>query len=183
MGRFLAKRVYRYNRTTDRFDRMPRLGLYDNPFRMLQDRQGRYWLSTWGEGLFRMEVDDKNAIHYVSESLSGENEDEVQNLKYAFCLFEDSHWGYLWMLGYYGLTIARIEDEHLVAIPSDKLATQTNNLFNRICADREGNIWISAAGDGAYQLIVNDSQISNYSLPVWQDKREGLVLSSGGYQE
>lgn len=74
------------------------------------------------------------------------------------------------MLGYYGLTIARIEDGHLVAIPSDKLATQTNNLFNRICADREGNIWISAAGDGAYQLIVNDSQISNYSLPVWQDK-------------
>ena len=70
---FWQSGLYRYNRTTDRFDRMPRLGLYDNPFRMLQDRQGRYWLSTWGEGLFRMEGDDKNAIHYVSESLSGEN--------------------------------------------------------------------------------------------------------------
>ncbi len=45
---FWQSGLYRYNRTTDRFERMPRLGLYDNPFRMLQDKQGRYWLSTWG---------------------------------------------------------------------------------------------------------------------------------------
>ena len=38
---FWQSGLYRYNRTTDRFERMPRLGLYDNPFRMLQDKQGR----------------------------------------------------------------------------------------------------------------------------------------------
>ena len=44
---FWEKGLYRYNRTINRFERMPRLGKTDNPFRLCQDESGTYWLSTW----------------------------------------------------------------------------------------------------------------------------------------
>lgn len=44
---FWTKGLYRYNRGLDRFEQLPAIGEYNNPFRIFQDQTGRHFITLW----------------------------------------------------------------------------------------------------------------------------------------
>lgn len=145
--------IFRYNPSTDRFDKCPAMGSEDNPMVMIE-KDGSYLLGTWGNGLWRMR---KVAGTYITSQIKiiGTND----NLNDIFGLTSDKH-GNIWFISHFGVYSGELSGNELYLHDISRLDEPMNNMFNRISCDKDGNIWITATNDGAYIVSRKTSVIS-----------------------
>lgn len=155
----------RYNPVTDSFIRIE--GVPDAAFfTMTQDRNGRYWIGTWGNGLWeyspgktmkerfkRWPVTDRRGITFQS----------------VFSIVQDDTYHYLWVLSYEGLTTLEEASDGSLKTVEDNGITDPYKMFTRIFKDREGNLWISAY-DRAFMVSFDNSGIRNYNLSELKER-------------
>lgn len=155
---FWEKGLYRYNPQKDRFEHMPKIGKKDNPFRIFQDNMGRYWLSTWGEGIFSMHMNASVQLSYTPINLGAQNEYLSNNY---FSIVQDKTNGYIWMIGSKGLSIAKPSNDSLKLINIVNLQHLMNDVLESVFCDRSGNLWITGLSSMFY-INMNTMSIFNY---------------------
>lgn len=133
--------LYKYNAAKNRFYSMPTIGGRNNPFRMLQNRDGSYIISTWGNGLFMM---DRKG--HVSKLLNDRPYDDM--LSCVFGIVRDDSDRMLWMVESGNLITAQLDGNRLTIVNRKELGDVTHRQFNSIYKDRDGNIWLSTKDDG-----------------------------------
>ena len=168
---FWNKGLYKYNRTTDRFEKMPPIGTHDNLMRIRQIGNS-YLIGTWGDGLWLMK--HKNSGTYeISKIDLGVYSDLHKEI---YGITTDSQ-GRVWMISQGGLSVSIFDGTEMQVLNTQELSVQMNNRFNRIMTDSFGNIWIAAIHEGAY-IITQDVPIISY-FPV--DKIKSSLTAIYGY--
>lgn len=153
--------LFRYDRTTNRFKQYPKMGRENSPYVMFEDREGNYWIGTWGEGLWQFYPGRKSGEmfkrHNVVNSRTGKSDPVF------FSIAQDDAYGYLWLLSYNEL-YAMKPDGHGGLEPIDiNRQINTDMMYTQIMKDREGCLWIGAY-DMAYTISFDRSGIDNYPL-------------------
>lgn len=148
-----------YNPTTDTFTRIT--GSPDIAFfTMLQDKDGRYWIGTWGNGLWEYFPGKTIKERFKKRPVTDKQGIACQSV---FSIVQDDTYHYLWVLSYEGLaTLEETSDGSLKTV-TDNGITDPYKMFTRIFKDREGNLWISAY-DRAFIVSFDNSGIQNYNL-------------------
>lgn len=174
---FWQKGLYQYNKEQDTFIRMPRIGNTDNPFRIFQDKKHCYWLTTWGEGVFRMYPEKGLREMYKPVKVEYGTEKEHKVLNDVFGVVEDDKYGYLWMVNSFGLTIADYEEDRLILIDMKRQFSSTSNIFNSIYKDASGNIWVSTSDESVYMINLDNPVVRNYPLSQIKEHTNGKAAN------
>lgn len=149
---------------TGRFVRMPRIGTQNSPFSLFLDREGRYWITTWGEGLWEMRTDGTPAgTTYRRQPIHNGRTDSPD--RFFFSMTQDDVYGYLWVLSYNNLYALRTSPGSETAEPvdiSDKV--DVNKMYTRIIKDHDGNLWLSSYDHGTIITFPSET-IGNRPLP------------------
>lgn len=151
--------LYRYDKQNDSFKEMPKIGKYNNPFKMLLDSNGNFWITTWGDGLYRFYPDSENGEYFVRQKLEGlnnENEDSI-----IFGIEQDNRYGYLWLLSYHRLMPVNIDGDKAEIL--DIFDTSVNKMFSSIFKDKSGNLWLGAY-DSGINVCFKDDAIESFDL-------------------
>lgn len=120
-----------------------------------QDTQGRYWMGTWGKGLWQyIPANNSWKQHQVFNNATNNLEDIF------FCIRQDKVHGWLWMLSYKRLYVLAYHNGHLIPVNVSGYITPLKYYTNELC-DKDGNIWLTSY-DGGYILNFNTSGIRNY---------------------
>ncbi|HEY6913508.1 MAG TPA: ATP-binding protein, partial [Paludibacter sp.] len=142
----------------------PKVGNDDNPFRVYQDKDGVYWICTWGNGIFTMNYDYKAKMTLQPLKLSKNSTNKVDDIVYS--ITQDDKYGYIWVVTFSGLNLIEKEADgsYKVLDTNSYFSENTSKLFHEISKDRRGNLWIGSVGDGLYKLDFNKLSIQNYPL-------------------
>ena len=130
---------------------------------MYEDREGRFWLGTWGQGLWQYIPQQPNGKescwlqHHILNSDTGDEE------SIFFCICQDTSNGWLWMLSYNKLYVFSFENNRLIQIDVSAYLPAQHYYTNMFC-DREGNIWLTAY-DGGYIVGFDSTGVVNYVHP------------------
>lgn len=125
--------INKYNKTTDNFTRMRRIGT--TTLDITQDKDGTLWFATWGGGLFCYTPQTKEWKHYTSDSADPSS--LPHNM--VFCLCMDSH-ERLWLGTDNGLCYYDKEQDVFVREP---LAIPSLSVVNIISYDNA--LWLSTS--------------------------------------
>lgn len=153
--------LFKYEPGKDAFVKYPYLGHDDSPYTMLQDKNGSYWIGTWGGGLWLMEDEGRYNTVYQHKriNVSGSSDED----KICFSIAQDDTFGYLWTLSYNGLHVLRYEDGSLVPVDISHIL-DPHKMFTKIVKDREGNLWLGSY-DMGYNIFFDTSGIRNFTFP------------------
>ena len=159
--------VYYLDKATDTFLPYPQIGADNNPHKIFQDREGRFWICTWRNGLYRFYPDRQGAgmFEYMDMPL-----DKSLNLDIFFDVEQDDVNGYLWTLSYAGVTVFNLDGNRIVPVEAYTTAINNrSNLFSDIMKDRAGNIWLGTYNQGV--IIVNPSlsSVTSFDLRFIKD--------------
>lgn len=155
--------LIRHTPHTGQFVRMPRIGVRNSPFSLFQDREGRYWISTWGEGLWSMRTDGTPAGTVYRRQPIRSNRTGSPDLLF-FSMTQDDVYGYLWVLSYDNLYALRTYPDSETAEPvdiSDKV--DVNKMYTRIIKDHDGNLWLSSYDNGTIVTFPSET-VNNHPL-------------------
>lgn len=156
--------LHKYNPRENTFERQPRVGDKDNPFKLFHDNKGRYWLCTWGDGLFRFYPENNIEQMYVPVEIRscGNRTDENR----FFSISQDGKYEYIWLMSASGISVISVDDEDNVIEKDVAPAfSEFNNIFSELLSDKDGNIWIAAFGEGVLTVNMDKPVIMNYSIP------------------
>ncbi|KAA6312441.1 hypothetical protein EZS27_036628, partial [termite gut metagenome] len=94
--------LHKYDPGKDAFNRLPKIGTTDNPFKIFQDNEKRYWICTWGEGIYSLNLsaDGQNIIYTHHKITIGEKQLEENHL---FSIAQDNKYGYIWVMSTSGI--------------------------------------------------------------------------------
>jgi signal transduction histidine kinase/DNA-binding response OmpR family regulator/ligand-binding sensor domain-containing protein len=154
--------LYYLDRTTDTFVPYPKIGQNNNPHKIFQDNTGRFWICTWGDGLYRFYPDKRESEMYERIDMSN---DKSPDFGIFFDIEQDDVNGYLWALSFAGVKVFNPENNGLTPVndPTTAINDQTN-LFADIMKDRDGNLWIGTDEQGVIVVNPNRPAITNYPL-------------------
>ena len=148
---------------------------------MYQDMDGRYWVGTWGHGLWQCfpngdGPEGKSWLeHHVFNSDTGRDE------TIFFCICQDHSRKWLWMLSYNKIYVFSYNDGRLSLVD---LSSQMSphHYYTSMTCDRDGNMWITAY-DGGYTVRFDESGVSNVRIPELYDGNDCLInlLTESGY--
>lgn len=171
----------------DNFERYPKIGKRNNPFRVFQDRDKNYWIGSWGDGLFRFYPSAKGADTYKSFEIKKRN--NVKNENIIFSIVEDDRFGYIWLVSFKGMFVItdvqhKIYSEFETSSFDEKSNVfNENNLFNEMTKDKKGNLWIGTYGNTVYTLNFNKSGIVNYNIGNYNNKFEITPSVNAMYED
>ncbi len=151
-------------------DFAPKIGRYDNPFRVFQDKSGLYWICTWGDGIFNMTVNSDHTPNIHPLIVSKNSKKHVNDIVYS--ITQDDKFGYIWVVTFSDLSIIQKEPDGTFNIVStENLFNQSDSrLFHEISKDRLGNLWVGSVGEGLYKLDFNKPAIQNFPLDEIKNK-------------
>jgi len=160
--------IFYLDKATDTFLPYPQIGSNNNPHKIFQDKEGRFWICTWGDGLYRFYPDKQGQAMYEHVTLQDE-----KNFSYGiyFSIEQDDVNGYFWVLSYAGVTVFALEDNHIT--PVKEFASPINNLtnlFSDFMKDRDGNLWLGTYSQGAIVVNPSRSLVTNLDLQFIKDK-------------
>lgn len=171
----------RYDAATDAFIRIA-----DTPdvafFTMMQDGNGRYWIGTWGSGLWEYVPKAKGKARFRHWDVSDTHGVQAQSV---FSMVQDDTFHYLWVLSYEGLVVLKPLPGGILQAVDTAGMPDAYKMFTRIFKDREGNLWLSAY-DQAYTVCFDNSGIRNYTFPElkpvckYDANFQNLCLDNGG---
>jgi signal transduction histidine kinase/DNA-binding response OmpR family regulator/streptogramin lyase len=147
---------------SDTFKPYPAIGNSNNPHKIFQDNHGRFWVCTWGDGLYRFYPGSKAKDMYRRVTAS---DNKKLNSSIFFDIEQDDANGYLWTLSYAGVIVFKPENDSIV--PVNNLAEQINNLtnlFSTIMKDRDGNLWLGTYHQGAILVCPRRNALVNLDL-------------------
>ena len=140
----------------------PAVGTGNNPFRMLQDKDGHYWLATWGDGLYLFNPEEERDKMY--RRLKVENHDKLKTEENIFfSLAQDNVHGYIWTLGYGELHALELSGEGKLRQVDVRSVIDYSKMFSCMYKDSAGNLWIGSF-DVGYNLFFEEANIKNYRL-------------------
>lgn len=168
--------ILHYDEKDDRFVSLPRCGNI-NIFRMMQDRKGRYWLATWGDGLwsFNPHASDKSGMyqeHPIVNPVRGLTE------KVFYDIVQDDTYGYLWALSHFRLYILQVNERGELEEVKDWNLLQSHQpvdlykTYSKIIKDRAGTLWIGAYDQG-HTVCFEQKEVENFII---KDMNETLGL-------
>ena len=193
--------IQKLNRLHDQFEPV-NLSFQGVPasLRMLQTRDGRYWLGTWEHGLLRMHSDGRLEqvlnpqltkagwhIHTMYEDPNGSiclgcddglisidpQSGAWQKLddRFVYTITNDTEGG-LWIGTFYGGVkyISPVSKRFDGFSMANGL---TGNVISRFCEDRQGRIWVGSDDGG---LMCYDDRFINYPHQDWLSKRNVHAL-------
>jgi signal transduction histidine kinase/DNA-binding response OmpR family regulator/ligand-binding sensor domain-containing protein len=152
--------MYYLDKSTDTFLPYPRIALNNNPHKLFQDAEGRYWICTWGDGFYRFHPDRQGGDMYEYINVPDSN-NLSQGVYYDVA--QDEVNGYLWIFSYAGLSI--IDPESCMSV--NKWAATINNytnLYSCIMKDRQGDLWLGTYNQGVILVNPSLSTVSNFDL-------------------
>ena len=139
-----------------------------HPYRMIQDTKGRYWIATWGNGIWRFDPDcsDKKKM-FQRQSIVNPIRHSPEQV--FFDIVQDDMYGYLWALSHFRLHVFRIneqdelEEVDINAIKDINQPIDQYKTYSRIIKDRSGNLWLGAYDQG-YTIAFEKTEIVNYTM-------------------
>lgn len=154
-----------YQPDRDNFKTFPPIGNTNNPIRMLEDRNHNYWICTWGDGMFSMDLNNIAGKLFTPVSFT-KNGKPAKMSDIIYSIVQDSKMGYLWIISFSGLDMLEKKDSHTLNIQdSESLFNEPNNkLFHDLIVDRRGDLWLGSVGDGIYKLNYSKSTFQYNSL-------------------
>ena len=155
--------LFIYTDSTQDLRHLPPVGQTNSPFTLFQDRDGRYWLTTWGEGLWQLLTDETlKYMEYIRQDIQSPR-GKVADSKF-FSTAQDDTFGYIWALSYNNLYAFRYDDRAgklmPVALPRH---IDTGKMYTKILKDHDGNLWLSSYDRGTL-LTFHTETIRNYPL-------------------
>lgn len=152
--------LFGYDAKADGFVHYPSGPLQTSAYTFYQDREGRYWITTWGTGLWRFHPDRTGDACYESCAVQNPRSGVAEGI--IFCIEQDDTYGYYWMLSYGGLLVYRYDDGHMQPVDVDHVL-DTQMMYTRLFKDREGSLWLQS-WDMAYTIYFDNSGVVNYPL-------------------
>ena len=152
---------------TKRFRLMPPLPSKVSAFTLYQDREDRYWVGTWGDGLWQMFPDKTTQEecyrqHVIRNAITGQEE------RIVFNMVQDGHQGLLWALTYSGLYALNYVNGQLQTVDlSDVL--DSHRMYTMLRRDHAGNVWIGAYDQGC-TIFFDNSGIQSDHLPQLKER-------------
>lgn len=133
---------------------------------ILVDRQNVAWIATDNDGLYAVNDEGKQILHFKEE---GSNRSAPRNI---ICLLEDSEHK-LWIGSYLsGLTL--INKQTGICTPvNEQLSTPTasdNKKIFCIAEDRNQHIWVGTYGSGVYKMDISGKVIHQYQSSKSQNE-------------
>lgn len=165
---FWEKGLYKYNRATDRFEKMPPLGIRDNPMRILQTKEG-YLISTWGDGLFKMtfEGSEPKVTKVDVKNADASDFDIIFGLKEDVC-------GNIWMTGLRRAYAGVLEGNSFLCHNSKWLNNRIFATPDYLVCDNNKTVWLSSGLNGISVLDINEPVLKVFPLPPFGN-REGNI--------
>lgn len=148
-----GKGLFRHDEPTDRFLPLPPVGRDNIPFVLYQDRDRRYWLGTWGDGLYRFYPQKSGEEMYERQDVPGD---------IYFDIEQDDRNGWLWTLSFDALHVYRY-DGRLRPCPSPA-SFDRSRMFSTVLKDHEGNLWLGAF-DAGFRLTFPPAGVQGHTLP------------------
>lgn len=148
---------------------------------LYEDHAHRYWMGTWGRGLWQFFPDGNGETKYWCQhnldASSGRGEND-----YVFGMAESD--SLMWLLTYERLQALKYDNGkiHSVEIAD---AIPTDKMFTSMMSDREGNLWLCSYDEG-FIIHFNPSGVRNYKLEqvnqlLHHDANLKGLLSEGKY--
>lgn len=163
----------RYNKEKQVFEKMPNIGLENNPYTIFQDKDGVYWLGSWSDGLFRFELKTPQSYpEYKHYLISGKNSNLASN--YIYSITQDNFTDDLWVLSQSGVSV--ITDRNAVTFQDlnvQDIFENASNYLNQLYRDKQGNIWLATLNDGVY--------LANLHKPIINSNPLNELKSNFGY--
>ena len=154
------KGIFKYEKD-GKFTSYPPIGEKNIPFKMYQDNNQRYWICTYGDGVYQFDPNNRKSIYKKCVIVNNKNNEEE---KIFFSIVQDNTYGYLWLMSLSGIYALHCnKDNQIQQVDVSYLFKKTNNLFNEIIKDIDGNLWIAAYDEGVFSLNFNKPII--YNLP------------------
>ena len=126
---------------------------------MFQTSDGRYWVSSWEDGLY--ELDPLTGLLIRRDFVDAGMDSSKHTF---FSMQQDDVYGYLWLLSFNGLHVCSISEDGLT--PQDlSSVVEPYKMYTRIFKDREGNLWLSSYDD-AFVVSFDRAPIQNYVFKV-----------------
>jgi len=154
-----------YQPNQDNFKTLPPIGNTNNPIRMLEDENHNYWICTWGDGMFAMDLNNISGNPFTPVSFI-KNGKPVKMSDIIYSIVQDTKMGYIWIISFSGLDVLEKKDNHTLMLKdSQSLFNEpSNKLFHDIIVDRRGNLWLGSVGEGIYKLDYSKSSFQSNSL-------------------
>lgn len=133
---------------------------------ILVDRQNVAWIATDNDGLYAVNDEGKQILHFKEE---GNNRSAPRNI---ICLMEDSEHK-LWIGSYLsGLTLMNKQTGICTPV-NEQLSTPTasdNKKIFCIAEDRNRNIWVGTYGSGVYKMDISGKVVNQYQSSKSQNE-------------
>ena len=144
-------------------------------FVLLQSHDGRYWVTTYGQGLYEFDPQTSVLRHRPVVNPATGNEELI-----FFAMEQDDVLGYLWLLSENRLYVCNISGEQPCLIDLT-CNIEPQKMYTHFLKDREGNLWLSSYDD-ACVVSFDHAPIQNYIFKVrgWDANLTDLGISASG---
>lgn len=159
--------LLRYNERDDKFSRFVELKGC-NLYQMTQDKQGVFWIATWGNGIWKFDplASTKEEMFERQNILN-----PVRNLPETvfYDVVQDDTHGFIWALSHFGLYVMRINEQGMLeevncdTYNSKNFPIDFYKTYSRVAKDCKGNLWL-AAYDQGYIVSFEYDNVENYIL-------------------
>lgn len=165
--------ILKYERQDDSFKEYAQME-NRNPYRMTQDNQGRYWIATWGSGIWRFDPDSaKKEQMFHRQSIINPIRHFPEQVFYD--IVQDDDYGYIWALSHFRLYVFRInekdelEEVDINTIKDINQPIDQYKTYSRVIKDSSGNLWLGAYDQG-YTISFEKAEILNYTMENMKEK-------------
>jgi ligand-binding sensor domain-containing protein/DNA-binding CsgD family transcriptional regulator/cbb3-type cytochrome oxidase subunit 3 len=153
-------------------------------YSLFKDSKNNIWLGTLGNGVIRIDLNDNNKIHHLTEN-SSEQKRRIESTD-CFAFVEDEL-GDIW-IGTAGNNIHRYNynNDSISVLNSSDYPGIDMASFRKSLLYYQGNIWIGTEGKGLFKYNLNDNQLIqmlDQNLLVRDiaiDGNENLIVSTDG---
>lgn len=158
--------VLKYDDRNDSFVEYARMDNC-NPYRMIQDNQGRYWIATWGSGIWRFDPIAKDRQMFYRQSIVNPIRQYPEVVFYD--IVQDDAYNYLWALSHFRLYVFRInerdelEEVDINTIKNINRPIDQYKTYSRVIKDYSGNLWLPAYDQG-YTVVFEEAGIENHTM-------------------
>ncbi len=156
-----------FNPATNQFHILPFLGKSNAPFRIIEDRRNEFIVTTWGDGIFHLDLKELDRNPYKKIDCGGD-----ENL-IAYSIVKDDKYNYYWLINFNGVSILeRTEDYKFDKVTEfEQELKSVDNLYHSVYKDDLGSIWFGTIRSGIDQVIFNDPFVETI---VFEDIRDEL---------
>ena len=133
----------------------------------MEDKDGNYWLGTWGEGLWQIVRTDNGRMKSIHHPIKKHKISDTE--KRFFSLAQD-HDGYIWAMAYNGLY--RFKPDRHGKPPVTALLPphiDADKMYTKIITGTDGNLWLSSYDGGTLVSFRND-RITEFPIKEMVDE-------------